>query len=194
LRVIIALGKFHGVIAAVTPIGCFKTRISWPEVGRGDDIAISAPRFLGKPFHERSAVDDLAFGLGQRLALLASEELAEFVRVQSHQVEPSAQQARAFLPGHMPPAGQSRLGRRDRGLGVPRRTIGDAGDDRTIGRIGHVETSAVRGLDPFAADISLITKKFRIAWIHGHSRKYGFDWLLDVTGLRRCVTGRQITP
>jgi hypothetical protein len=32
LRVIIAAGKFHGVIAAVTPIGCFSTtmRLSRP--------------------------------------------------------------------------------------------------------------------------------------------------------------------
>jgi hypothetical protein len=27
LRVIIAFGKFHGVIAAVTPMGCFSTTI-----------------------------------------------------------------------------------------------------------------------------------------------------------------------
>jgi hypothetical protein len=27
LRAIIALGKFHGVIAAATPIGCLRTRI-----------------------------------------------------------------------------------------------------------------------------------------------------------------------
>lgn len=34
LRVIIAFGKFHGVIAATTPIGCFMTRMRlsfwWP--------------------------------------------------------------------------------------------------------------------------------------------------------------------
>ena len=30
LRVIIALGKFHGVIAATTPIGCFSTTMRRP--------------------------------------------------------------------------------------------------------------------------------------------------------------------
>ena len=35
LRVIIAAGKFHGVIAAHTPIGCFSTtmRLSVPKAG-----------------------------------------------------------------------------------------------------------------------------------------------------------------
>ena len=35
LRVIIALGKFHGVIAATTPIGCFSTRMRLPAAWVG---------------------------------------------------------------------------------------------------------------------------------------------------------------
>jgi hypothetical protein len=30
LRVIIAAGKFHGVIAAQTPMGCLSTTMRWP--------------------------------------------------------------------------------------------------------------------------------------------------------------------
>jgi hypothetical protein len=46
LRVIMAAGKFHGVIAAVTP------------------------RFFGEPLDEGGGVDDLASALGEWLALL----------------------------------------------------------------------------------------------------------------------------
>ena len=35
LRVIIALGKFHGVMAATTPIGCFSTMSRRSFVGLG---------------------------------------------------------------------------------------------------------------------------------------------------------------
>ena len=34
-RVIIAAGKFHGVIAAVTPTGCFSTRMRLSAVSGG---------------------------------------------------------------------------------------------------------------------------------------------------------------
>src|SRR5580658_4858633 len=35
LRVIIAAGKFHGVIAAHTPIGSLSTTMRWPDLGCG---------------------------------------------------------------------------------------------------------------------------------------------------------------
>ena len=35
LRVIIAIGKFHGVIAAATPTGCFSTRMRRSSLGAG---------------------------------------------------------------------------------------------------------------------------------------------------------------
>lgn len=55
LRVIIALGKFHGVIAATTPIGCLMEQLT-AHTGsakrRLNGNAIDALALFSKPFNE----------------------------------------------------------------------------------------------------------------------------------------------
>ena len=81
LRGIIAIGKFHGVIAAQTPIGCLSTiRRRSATFGR-DRLAVDALRLLGEPLDERGAEEDLAARLGERLALLGGQDRREVVGV-----------------------------------------------------------------------------------------------------------------
>src|SRR5688572_30536512 len=63
LRVIIAVGKFHGVIAAVTPIGCFSTtmRLSRPWAG----ITSPYARLASSPNHSMNAA---AYAISPRLS------------------------------------------------------------------------------------------------------------------------------
>ena len=70
LRVIIAAGKFQGVIAAHTPIGSLHHHDARVVAVRGDRLAVDAARLLGEPVEERRGVGDLAARLGERLALL----------------------------------------------------------------------------------------------------------------------------
>jgi len=55
LRVIMALGKFHGVIAAHTPIGSLMTTMRL-SAGVRNGVAVDALGFLGEPFDEGGAV------------------------------------------------------------------------------------------------------------------------------------------
>ena len=70
LRVIIAAGKFQGVIAAVTPTGWRSTSTRFRGFWRGDDLAVDALGLAGEPLEEARGVLDLAGCLGERLALL----------------------------------------------------------------------------------------------------------------------------
>ena len=69
LRVIIEQGKFHGVMAPQTPIGCLIASSRIRPLGR-DGFAIDAAGFLGEKFDIGAADIDLAERFGQRLALL----------------------------------------------------------------------------------------------------------------------------
>src|SRR6202000_2923901 len=110
LRVIIAAGRVHGVMAAVTPTGRFgpgdrggglavdhrgrqvprgdarghPDRLLEHEdprvlAVRGDDVAVGAAALLGEPVEEAGAVDHLALGLVDRLALLSGEDPGDVV-------------------------------------------------------------------------------------------------------------------
>ena len=159
LRVIMALGKFHGVIAATTPIGCLITTMRLSDAGAGDHVAVDALAFLGEPFDERRAVDDLAARFGERLALLGGEDRGEVVGVGDHQVEPLAQQRRALLGEQPAPGGQRRFGRVDRAPGLGRTHVGRGGHARTIGGVVDVEALAAIGLDPRAVDVSRLAQQ-----------------------------------
>src|SRR5260370_12603568 len=56
LRKICSEGKFHGVIAAVTPAGCLSTRDPLGWHGGRDCHPVGAPAFLRQPLHETHAV------------------------------------------------------------------------------------------------------------------------------------------
>ena len=104
LRVSIAVGKFHGVIAAVVPTGCFSARMRLSFDGGGNRVAVDAARLVGEPLDERRGVGDLALGFGQRLALLAGHDQRQVVGVGEHQVVELAQDRGALLRGHVAPA------------------------------------------------------------------------------------------
>jgi hypothetical protein len=59
LRVIIAAGKFQGVIAAQTPTGCFWTMMREFGAAR-DGLAVDALGFLGVELDEGGGIGDLA--------------------------------------------------------------------------------------------------------------------------------------
>ena len=152
LRVIMAAGKFHGVMApdyADRLLDAHDTRIGLE--GR-DGLAVDALGFLGEELDERGGVDDLAPGLGQRLALLAGHQQRQLVGMIHHQVEPAAQDVGALLGQQLGPSGEGALGCRDggfRALGIDQRHLGDllAG-----GRIGDRKR---RLADPLAVDVGL---------------------------------------
>jgi len=95
LRVIIAAGKFHGVIAPRRRSAGAARRAACPA-GGGDHVTVHALAFLGEPLEERCGVGDLALRLGERLALSRSSA-REVVHVGEHQVVPAAQDRRALL-------------------------------------------------------------------------------------------------
>ena len=99
LRVIIASGKFHGVMQATTPIGSLMTTMRLSGWWRGNRVAVDALGFFAEPLEERRGVGDLAARLGERLALLGRHQPREVVLVRHHQVEPAAQDRGALLRG-----------------------------------------------------------------------------------------------
>ena len=112
LRVIMAVGKFHGVIAATTPTGSFITMMRRPFGVLRDGVAVDALALLGEPLDEARGVGDLALALGERLALLGGHDGGEVVGVGQHQVVPAcagsprapwrASRARPATPGSPP--------------------------------------------------------------------------------------------
>jgi hypothetical protein len=151
LRVIIAEGKFQGVTAATTPIGSRQMR--------RDALDIDAFGLLGEPLDEARRIDDLALGLGERLALLERHQQREVGPREGHQLVPAAQAHRALLRHQLAPGREGRGRRRDRGFGLggpERRHDAEAGAGR---RIGDVEHLAVRGRGPLAADVSLLAEQ-----------------------------------
>ena len=112
LRGIIAIGKFHGVIAAQTPIGCLSTNRRRSGDVLRDRLAVDALGLLGEPLDERGAVEDLAARLGERLALLRGQDRCEVVGGLDDQVEPAAHDRGALLGGLRGPGGQRCRSRR----------------------------------------------------------------------------------
>ena len=112
LRAIIAIGKFHGVIAA-HDADRLAQREQPATVGRGrDDLAVRALGLLGVPLDEGGAVEDLPARLGERLALLRGEHHREVVDVLDDQVVPGAQDGRARLRRRRRPGRRARRRRR----------------------------------------------------------------------------------
>ena len=97
LRVIIAIGKFHGVMQPTTPIGCLMTTMRLSRACDGNGVAVDALGFLAEPFEERRGVGHFAARLGERLALLERHQPGEVLLVGHHQVEPAAQDGGALF-------------------------------------------------------------------------------------------------
>ena len=96
LRVIIAAGKFHGVIIATTPTGGWWTIIRLAPDGRDAELAADAHRLLGVPAEELGRVGDLALGVGERLAVLAHDQRGQLVGVVDQDLPAVAQHLAAL--------------------------------------------------------------------------------------------------
>ena len=121
LRVIIASGKFHGVMQATTPIGSLMTTMRLSGWCAGNGVAVDALGFLAEPLEERRGVGDLAARLGERLALLGGHQLREVFLVRHHQLEPAAHHRGALLGRLLAPGRKRARGGVDRRarLGAP---------------------------------------------------------------------------
>lgn len=97
LRAIMAAGKFHGVMAAITPTGSCTASMRRPGTGAGI-LATGAGGFFGKPLDVAGGVLHLAAAFGRRLApALAADQAAQVVFVGQHQVVPALEDLGAAL-------------------------------------------------------------------------------------------------
>ena len=126
----------------------------------GNDVAVDALGFLGEPFDEAAAIDDLAHGFGQGLALLHSHEPREIVLVSHDEIEPSAQNGGAFLAGLGPPCRPGLIGGDDSAPRFIGAHIGHGAELCAGRRIGHIEGLLGVGVDPFTVDITLWRNSF----------------------------------
>ena len=114
LRVIIAAGKFHGVIAATTPIGCLITTMREFGAEGRIDLAVDALRLLAEELDEGGGVVDLAARLRERLPLFAGHDERDVVAIGDDEVEPAAQDLRALFRQCLRPRAEGALSRFDR--------------------------------------------------------------------------------
>jgi len=127
LRVIMASGKFQGVIAAHTPMGCLSTirRRLLSNCGRVSPLT----RLASSAYHSTKlaayATSPLASGSG--LPCSAVMMRAEVVLVCHEQIEPFAQDDAALFGGLGAPGGPGCVGRGDGSLGILRTQVGNFG-------------------------------------------------------------------
>ena len=157
LRVIMALGKFHGVMAATTPTGCLMTTMRPLGQGDGNGFAIDALGFLGEEFDEGGAIGDFAARFGQGLALLGGHDLGQVFLVLHHQVEPFAQDGGAFLGGLLGPVLLGAFGGLD-GLRVSAApSFGTV--PMTLSLTGLVTSMVLDAAHPFAVDVAFVLEQ-----------------------------------
>ena len=123
----------------------------------GDGVAIDALGFLAEPFDIGRAIEDLALGLGERLAHLGGQDRGEVVGIGHHQVVELAQHRRALLAGLRGPRLLRLLGGVDGALGFGTAHVRQRGEHLAGRGIGDVEgLAAVALLQPFAGDQRLV--------------------------------------
>jgi hypothetical protein len=127
-----------------------------------DGVAVDPLGLLGEPLDKARAVDDLAAGLGQGLALLHGHEDGEILLVRHHQVVPLAQDVGALLAGLGAPVGPGPVRRIDGAPGLGGAQLGDRAQHLAGRRIGHVDGLAGLGVDPGAVDIGLLAEQAHI--------------------------------
>jgi hypothetical protein len=154
LRVIIASGKFHGVMHATTPIGCLIAKMRLSACVPGDAVAVDALGLFAEPFEERRGVRHLALALGERLALLHRHQLRQVVLVLQHQVEPLAQHGGALFRGLLAPRRQRAVGGFDRLARLGGAELRHGAHDLAGGRVVHVDGGVRAGVHPRAVDVA----------------------------------------
>ena len=165
---IIAIGKFHGVIDAHTPIGCFSTSMRLSVQVEAEHVAVDALGFFGEPFDEARAVERLrpcasASGLPCSAVISAARSSAWAAIIRSNQLRMRFARApwrsSRARPARPPPPPRSRA----RVSAAPRSATVRAVPG--CGRVDHREGGAVVGPDPFAVDIGLAADQGAGAWI-----------------------------
>jgi hypothetical protein len=152
LRVIIAAGKFHGVIAAVTPTG--------------DRIAVDALALLGEPLDKGGGIGDLAARLGQRFALLGGHQTGEIFLVGHHQLVPAAQDLGPLFGGAGAPGGPGARRRRDRPPGFLGAHLRHGAEPLAARRVLDGKGGPADRVDPFAIDIGLLPEQLFVVELH----------------------------
>jgi hypothetical protein len=129
----------------------------------GNGLAVDPLGLFGEPLDEGGAVQDLAPGLGQRLALLGGQDGGQVIGIGDHQVVPFPQDIGALLGGARRPVLHRRRpgGNRARGLGPAQ--IGNPRHNVAARRVGHIEGPPAFAIHPLAAKIPPRHKKRRIA-------------------------------
>ena len=77
---------------------------------RGNGVAVDTLGLFGKPLEITGAIEDFAFGFGQRLALFGGQDDSQIVGMRRHQVKPAAQDDGPLLGGPAAPGRPGRLG------------------------------------------------------------------------------------
>ena len=118
---------------------------------RGHALARKAQRLAGEELEDLAGAARLADAVGERLALLAREQLAELLPALEDLVADGVEKIEALLRRAPGPGRKRRLGRGDRLLG--KRPIGARVDAHDVAQIGRIEIVLGLGaLDPRPAD------------------------------------------
>ena len=124
---------------------------STPGPHRGHPLAGKAQRLAGEELEDLAGARRLADAFGQRLALLARQQLAELLPALQDLVAGRVEQVEALLRRAPRPGREGRLGGRDRPL--RQRPVGARVLADHVVQIGRVDVVLrVRALDPLAAD------------------------------------------
>src|SRR5471032_1227789 len=150
LRVTIARGKFHGVIAATTPTGSLITTMR--ESALGDGMTSPYTRLASSPNHSRKlGVHHFTHGFSQWLALFTAEQGRQLTLIGEHQVAPATQANTALLGGQRTPCRQGALCSIDGLIGFFGTATWDVGNAfaarRVVDRIGRAAA------EPLAIDV-----------------------------------------
>lgn len=94
-----------------------------------DGITIASRGLFAEPLEKVGGISSLAFGLGDRLAILPSDELGNVVGVLNHEVVPLTQHLGTFAAGQGAEARKSIGGGPDGILGVFSIAFGDSSDE-----------------------------------------------------------------
>src|SRR5262249_19689869 len=109
---------------------------------------------------------DFATRLCERLALLQCHDGGQVLLVCHAELEPAAQDRRAFLGGQRTPSGQGPFRRRDRSAGLLGSETRNCAQLMTVGGIVYCFDRAAVSIDPTAIDVTLLTQQAAITQRH----------------------------
>ena len=139
------------------------------RIHRRQHLAVDALGLTREPLEERRGVDDLALGLGQRLALLVGHDAGDAIGLGEDPVGGAAEDAAALERGQRLPRAERLLGGVDRALHVLGGRVDDGADHRARRRVRDLEAPTV-ALAPVTADRHLVIgfghRRHRVSLVH----------------------------